>query len=74
MTDRKVPKMRALKRVVCKITCVTLVVGFFSMIIAKNFVQDIVHQAIKQEYKFMKTNNATYIDFGFDPDQFWIRN
>ena len=60
--------MKALKHIVKKITIATIIIGFFSMIVTKNFAEDIVHQVIKQEYKLMHDKNVTYVALGFDPE------
>jgi hypothetical protein len=59
MTVRKVPKMKEVKKIVKKITIATCFIAFLGMIITKDFLRDICHQVIKQEYEFMNKRNDT---------------
>jgi hypothetical protein len=43
MTVRKAPKMKALKQTVKRITAATVIMTFFSMFVAYDFTQDLVH-------------------------------
>mgnify|MGYP000031653411 CR=1 FL=1 len=65
--------MKEIKKLVKKITIATCFITFVGTIITKDFLRDIAHQFIKQEYELMNKTNSTSIHFSFDPEQFWIR-
>lgn len=72
MTYRKAPKMQWLKKMVKKFTLWMIVLNGVTMIVGRSFANDIAHQAITQEYELMEKKNSSFVDFGFDPEQFWI--
>lgn len=59
MTERRSKKMQSLKKKIYKITAITFLLGFISIIYTKNFINSMTDQYVEQKYDYINQNNAT---------------
>lgn len=63
MNERKSKKMVALKKKIYKVTLITSIVAFFSIIYCKNVQDELIEQWMDQKYEYIQNNsnvNETY--------------
>lgn len=59
MNIRRSKKMQHLKKKICKITLLMVLVGFIAIVYTKNFMHGMVDQYLDQKYDFIQHQNAT---------------